>query len=97
VLEIVPVVEFPPEMPLTSHVTLELVVPEVVAMNCCSPVSPRVTTEGEIVIVTLGRVVLPAPPHPRSELTTNIQKSANSGLRTEICFEPLKPGFALSR
>ena|ERR1700682_362397 len=87
-------VEFPPVTPLTSHVTLEFVVPEVVAVNCCWPASPRVATEGEIVIVTLGRVVL-LPPHPGREPTTITQKIAHSLPRTEIRSGSPRRGFAL--
>jgi hypothetical protein len=86
-------VEFPPVTPFTSQVTLVFVVPEVVAVNCCWPASPRVATEGEIVIVTLGRVVLP-PPHPGREPTTNAQKIAHSLPRTEIRSGSPTRGFA---
>src|ERR1700737_495235 len=88
-------VEFPPVTPLTSQVTFEFVVPEIVEVNCCSPASPRATTEGEIVIVTLGRVEL-VPPQPMRKVTINRQQSAKSVPRRWTSCEPPKPEFALS-
>jgi hypothetical protein len=77
-------VEFPPFTPLTSHVTFEFVDPEIVVLNCCPLPSPRVTTEGSIVIVTLGGVELLPLPHPIEETATTMQRRERSapGMKT---------------
>jgi hypothetical protein len=46
--EIVPVVEFPPIVPLTSQLTLALFVPETDAMNCSDLPTCKVEELGEI-------------------------------------------------
>ncbi len=48
----VPVVEFPPVTPLTSHVTAVLLEPVTVAVNCCVALGARATEVGEIVTLT---------------------------------------------
>jgi hypothetical protein len=53
-LEMVPAVEFPPRMPLTSQFTAVSLVPETVAANCCD--SPACTTALLGVIDTVAKL-----------------------------------------
>lgn len=52
VVEIKPLVEFPPDTPLTCHVTAVLLEPVTVAVNGCVANVARVTRLGEILTVT---------------------------------------------
>ena len=52
--ETIPTVEFPPEKPLTSHVTAVLLVPETDAVNCCDCPVCKLSLVGEIETVTGG-------------------------------------------
>ena len=51
-LDIVPTVEFPPEMPFTLHVTAVFDVPVTVAVNCCVFPSNTLELEDDTITVT---------------------------------------------
>src|SRR5947209_3537436 len=51
-VEIVPVVEFPPETPSTPQVTAVLVEPETVAVNCCVAFATSVAEAGVMLTLT---------------------------------------------
>lgn len=60
----VPIVELPPGIPFTLHVTAVLVVPETLAVNTCAPPDGTVALAGETVIAIatpLPTVVLDSP------------------------------------
>jgi hypothetical protein len=54
VLDIVPNVEFPPEMPFTLQVTAAFDVPVTVAVNCCVLPSNTLELDDETVTVTVA-------------------------------------------
>jgi len=80
---IVPIVEFPPIMPLTCHVTAVLVVPVTVAANCCELPALTFAELGDTVTVMMGGGALTPPPlHPNTNITAaNVNASAQGILR----------------
>jgi hypothetical protein len=75
VVEIVPVVAFPPTTSSTSQVTLVFASPDSRQVNCSVPPSPTIAVVGVIltVIVSLDVELLLLPPHETQQRTATEQ------------------------
>jgi hypothetical protein len=73
--EIVPAVEFPPGIPLTSQVTTGFALPLILAANCCDPPPARLADAGVIEIEGGGGGggggVFPPLPHPMRQIASH--------------------------
>ena len=84
VVEIVPVVAFPPTTSSTSQVTLVFASPDSRQVNCSVPPKPTIAVVGVMltVMVSLDAALLP-PPHEMQQSATNEQTNRKTKLLVE--------------
>jgi hypothetical protein len=85
VVEIVPVVEFPPTTSSTSQVTLVFASPDSRQVNCSVPPNPTIAVVGVIltVMVSVDLELLLLPPHEMQQRTVSEQTNRKTRLLME--------------
>ena len=72
----VPIAEFPPATPFTDQITVDLLVPFTVTLNCCAPRARTLALPGAILSCTVDLLFLSAALVPPLAVQATIQAAA---------------------